>query len=132
MGFFSKLTPARLRGNKGETAAARFLEKNGLRVLDRNWRYRQWELDLICRDHDTIVFVEVKTRKAGTMGIPADGLTPKKQARLIKAACQYLTRKDLWDEPCRFDLIGVIDTGSSLDIEHTEDAFDLTDNYKGY
>lgn len=132
MGFLSKLTPSRLRGDKGEAAAARFLKRRGFRVLDRNWRHRQWELDLICRDGDTIVFVEVKTRKAGTMGIPADGLTRAKQARLVKAASQYLTRKKLWDEPCRFDLAGVVDTGDSMEVEHTENAFDLTNIRKGY
>ena len=126
MGFFLKLTPARRRGDLGEDAAARYLESRGYRVLERNWRYRQWELDLICRDGDTVVFVEVKTRAAKTMGIPADGLNRKKQARLVKAASQYLTRNNLWDEPCRFDLAAVIDTGTSMDVEHIENAFDLT------
>lgn len=126
MGFLSKLTPTRQRGDLGEDAAARYLEEQGFRVLDRNWRYRQWELDLVCRDGDTLVFVEVKTRGAGAMGTPADGLDRKKQARLVKAASQYLSRKKLWDEPCRFDLAAVIDTGTSMDVEHTENAFDLT------
>ena len=126
MGFFLKLTPARRRGDLGDDAAARYLESRGYRVLERNWRYRQWELDLICRDGDTVVFVEVQTRAAKTMGIPADGLNRKKQARLVKAASQYLTRNNLWDEPCRFDLAAVIDTGTSMDVEHIENAFDLT------
>ncbi len=126
MGFFSKLTPARHRGDLGEDAAARYLKNRGLRVLERNWRYRQWELDLICRDGDTLVFVEVKTRRAGTMGIPADGLDFRKQKRLIKAAIQDLTKNYRWDEPCRFDLAAVIDTGSSMEVEHIENAFDLT------
>jgi len=126
MGLFSKLIPSKRRGDLGEDAAARFLEERGFRVLERNWRFRQWELDLVCRDGDTIVFVEVKTRGAGTMGTPADGLNRKKQMRLVKAASQYLTKKDLWDEPCRFDLAAVVDSGTSMDVEHTEDAFDLT------
>lgn len=126
MGFLTKIMPNKRRGDLGEDAAARYLESCGLRVLDRNWRFRQWELDLVCRDGDTVVFVEVKTRRAGSMATPADGLNRKKQARLVKAASQYLTRNDLWDEPCRFDLAAVIDTGSSLDVEHVENAFDLT------
>jgi len=124
MGLFSKLTPSRRRGDLGEDAAARYLESRGLRVIERNWRHRQWELDLICRDGDTLVFVEVKTRAAGTMGSPADGLTRAKRARLVRAAGQYLTKNDLWDLPCRFDLAGVTDTGASLDVEHIENAFD--------
>ncbi|WP_319470760.1 YraN family protein [uncultured Pseudodesulfovibrio sp.] len=126
MDFLRKLTPTKRRGNLGEAAAARYLESRGMRVLDRNWRFRQWELDLVCKDGDTIVFVEVKTRGAGTMGTPADGLNRKKQERLVKAASQYLTKKDLWDEPCRFDLAAVVDTGSSMDVEHVANAFDLT------
>jgi putative endonuclease len=126
MGFLSKLTPAKRRGDIGEDAAARYLKGRGFRLLERNWRYRQWELDIICRDGDTVVFVEVKTRGAGTMGLPADGLNRKKQVRLVKAASQYLSRKNLWDEPCRFDLAAIIDTGSGLDVDYIENAFDLT------
>ncbi len=126
MGFLSRLTSTKRCGDLGEAAAARFLETKGFRVLERNWRFRQWELDLICRDGDTIVFVEVKTRGAGAMGTPADGLHRKKQARLVKAASQYLTKNDLWDEPCRFDFAAVVDTGFSMDVEHIENAFDLT------
>jgi len=126
MGLMSKILPTKRRGDLGEEAAARYLEQRGFRVLDRNWRYRQWELDLVCRDGDTIVFVEVKTRAATTMGTPADALTSRKQARLVKVASQYLSKKSLWDEPCRFDLAAVIDTGESMNVEHIENAFDLT------
>ncbi len=126
MGFFTKLLPTKRTGDLGEDAAARYLESRGFRVLERNWRFRQWELDLVCRDKDTLVFVEVKTRKAGAMASPADALTPKKKARLVKAASHYLSKKDLWDEPCRFDLAGVTDTGTSMEVDHIENAFDLT------
>ncbi|BCS88524.1 YraN family protein [Pseudodesulfovibrio sediminis] len=129
MGFITKLLPAGWTGtlgDLGEDAAARYLETKGFRILDRNWRFHQWELDLICKDRDTLVFVEVKTRKANSMATPGDALTRKKQARLVKAASHYLTRKDLWDTPCRFDLAGVIDNGTSMDVEHIENAFDLT------
>lgn len=132
MSFLSKLTPTKRRGDLGEDAARRYLEGRGFRVLDRNWRYKQWELDLVCRDGDTVVFVEVKTRRVGAMGTPADALDRKKQARLVKAASQYLTKHALWDEPCRFDLAGVVDTGDSMDVEHIENAFDLSDHQSGW
>ncbi|WP_286182127.1 YraN family protein [Desulfovibrio sp. Huiquan2017] len=132
MGFFTNLLPGRTapapnrhRGASGEDAAARYLESRGFRVLDRNWRFHQWELDLVCRDRDTVVFVEVKTRRAGAMAAPGEALTRKKQARLIKAASHYLTEHDLWDEPCRFDLASVTDTGASLDVELEENVFQL-------
>jgi len=130
MGFFTKLLPAkradgRDRGASGEDAAASHLKARGFKVLDRNWRFRQWELDLVCRDRDTVVFVEVKTRRAGAMGAPGEALTRKKQARLIKAASHYLTEHGLWDEPCRFDLASVTDTGEALDVEIEENVFQL-------
>lgn len=126
MGLLDKLTPNRRRGDRGEDAAARHLKGRGYRILERNWRWRQWELDLVCRDGDTVVFVEVKTRSARTMGTPADALTRAKQQRLVKAASRYLSEHDLWDSPCRFDLVGVVDNGDGLAIEHMENAFDLT------
>ena len=132
MGLLSKVIPSKRRGDLGEDAAARYLESRGFRVLERNWRFRQWELDLICRDGDTVVFVEVKTRRAGSMATPADALDRKKRERLVKAASQYLTRHDLWDEPCRFDLAGVVDTGTSMDVEYFENAFDLSDIGEGW
>lgn len=129
MGFFSRLIPTKRSGDlgdRGEKAAERFLKKRGYRVLERNWRFRQWELDLVCRDGDTVVFVEVKTRAAGTMGTPADGLHVKKRQRLVKAASRYLSEKDLWETPCRFDLVAVVASDGSLEIEHTENAFDAS------
>jgi putative endonuclease len=129
MGFLTKFIPAKPAkslGDQGEDAASRHLRAKGFRILARNWRFRQWELDLVCRDRDTVVFVEVKTRMAGSMTAPGEALTRTKQARLIKAASHYLTEFELWDEPCRFDLAAVTDTGSSLDVEHIENVFDLS------
>lgn len=120
------MVPSRLRGDKGEEAAARFLRERGFTVLERNWRFRQWELDIVCRDGDTLVFVEVKTRKIGGMGIPADALDHGKRTRLVKAASHYLSRNDAWDEPCRFDFVAVVDCGTTMNVEHVENAFDLT------
>ena len=128
MGFLTRIMPLKRTartGATGEDAAARHLESRGFKVLARNWRYRQWELDLVCRDGDTVVFVEVKTRRAGSMAAPGEALTRAKQARLIKAASHYLTEHDLWDEPCRFDLASVTDTGASLDVEIEENVFQL-------
>ena len=104
----------------------RHLKTKGFRVLARNWRFRQWELDLVCRDRDTVVFVEVKTRKAHSMATPGDALTRTKQDRLVKAASHFLTEFNLWDAPCRFDLAAVTATGSALDVEHIENVFDLS------
>lgn len=109
-------------GAAGEDAAARFLVARGWRVLARNWRpegaARGLELDIIARQGDTLVFVEVKTRsRSGTVSgarnphaeaVPAHAaFTPQKQSRLVRAARRYLSSHGFWDLPCRFDLICV-------------------------
>jgi len=126
MEFLAKILPSKKTGDLGEEAAARYLESRGIRVLERNWRHRQWELDLICRDGDTLVFVEVKTRKANSMATPADAMTRSKRMRLVKAASHYLSKNNLWDEPCRFDLASVTATGTGMAVDHIENAFDAT------
>ena len=111
-------------GRQGEDAAAALLVGLGLRVLERNLRLGRLELDLICEDGDTLVFVEVKTRAEGSLAAPADGLTPQKRARLLRAAQTYLSRRGLWHRPCRFDLVSVLFRAGAVErIEHVPDAF---------
>lgn len=119
-------SPAHLElGRRGEEAAAEFLRSRGLAVVERNWRFRQWELDLVCEDRDTLVFVEVKTRGPGSLAAPEDGLHQAKRARLVRAASEYLSRKRAWSRPCRFDLVTVTERQGALRVEHHENAFDL-------
>jgi len=111
-------------GRQGEDAAERLLLDKGLRVLERNLRLGRLELDLVCEDGDTLVFVEVKTRAEGSLATPADGLTKQKRSRLLRAAQAYLSRHDLWHRPCRLDLVAVLFRAGRLEhIEHTPDAF---------
>lgn len=116
--------PARhlVLGARGEEAAARHLEAKGLRILHRNLRLGRLELDLVCEQGDTLVFVEVKSRGAGSLGGPADGLTGQKCERLLRAARQYLSLHDQWSRPCRFDLVGVWEEGGVLRVVHEENA----------
>src|SRR3712207_7747855 len=79
----------RLLGDQGEREAARFLRRRGLRILVRNYRTPQGEIDLIARDGATPVFVEVKSRRRGT---PAEAVTPEKQRKLTLAALHFLKR----------------------------------------
>ncbi len=115
------------RGRRGEDAARAFLRDKGMDVLTRNWRGRRGELDLVCKDGDTLVFVEVKTRDRAGMATPHDALTAEKRRRLSRAAAEYLSRHDAWDTPCRFDLVAVTvgGDGRGADIEHVENAFVL-------
>ncbi len=116
-------------GRQGEDAAARLLEGKGLRILERNLRLGRLELDLVCEDGDTLVFVEVKTRAEGSLATPADGLTAQKRSRLVRAAQAYLAQRDLWQRPCRLDLVAVLfHAGQLHSIEHTPNAFQAEDS----
>jgi putative endonuclease len=110
-------------GRDGEEAAARLLGKLGLRVIERNYSCRQGEVDLICRQGDTLVFVEVKTRAEGSLASGTDAVDRRKRSRIVKAASQYLSDKGKWDAPCRFDVVSVVRRGNELHAEHLPDAF---------
>ncbi|MEW5772713.1 MAG: YraN family protein [Thermodesulfobacteriota bacterium] len=113
-------------GRQGEDLAERRLKARGLRILERNFRTRHGELDLVCRAGDTLVFVEVKTRKAGSRAEPHQALTPAKRVRLARAAAEYLSARGGWDRPCRFDLVEVVAPGTPDEaVRHIENAFAL-------
>ncbi len=109
-------------GDRGERAAARYLRRAGLRIIVRNYRTPQGEVDLIARDGDVIVFVEVKARRRGD---PAEAVTPEKQRRLTLAAVHFLKRHRLLERGGRFDVVAVVwpDSGRAPRIEHFRDAF---------
>lgn len=112
-------------GKRGEDAAARFLKKRGLDIVERNVRSRFGEIDLVAREGKTLVFVEVKCRRARDGDPPQAAVTPPKQRRLGRLASGYLRRKRLTEVPCRFDVVAVIldARGSVTDIRHLKHAF---------
>ena len=117
--------PAHLNlGRKGEEAARKLLQRNGMELLDCNWRSGRLELDIVCRDGDTVVFVEVKTRSGSTYGGPAAALTPAKQRTLCRAARAGLAAHDAWSSPCRFDVVCIVREGDTLHLEHCRHAFE--------
>ncbi|HDQ41495.1 MAG TPA: YraN family protein [Desulfonatronum sp.] len=113
------------RGRAGEDAAVRFLEKSGYVVLERNWRCKAGEVDIICLHRETVVFVEVRTRAEPAMVSPAQSVNRAKVIRLFKAASRFLSLRQWWEKPCRFDLIAVVDTGQGARLEHITDAFEF-------
>lgn len=94
-------------------------------LLDRNWREGRLELDLVCRDGDTIVFVEVKTRASAERGGPEGALTPAKQRSLSRAAQAWLAAHEAWDAPCRFDVVCLVARDGTFSAEHYRHAFDF-------
>jgi putative endonuclease len=111
-------------GRWGENLAADFLETRGYLILDRNWRSRNGEIDLITQTGETIAFVEVKTRKGRDFGLPEEGLTANKAKRLQSLAQQYLAQNDLHEIDWRIDLVAVeLDQdGRLLRCEHIPNA----------
>lgn len=102
------------QGNVAEKLALRFLEAQGLVLVKRNYRCRMGELDLVMRDGDYLVFVEVRSRHDSRYGTPAETVTRTKQRRLIRAAAHYLQRSRAAALPCRFDVVAV-NAGDDLD-----------------
>jgi putative endonuclease len=94
-------------GKTGEALAAEELERRGYAILDQRYRTRHGEIDIIARDGDTIVFVEVKVRRTAEKGTAAEAVTPHKQRRLVAMAVDYLARHGLHERPCRFDVVAI-------------------------
>jgi putative endonuclease len=95
-------------GSLGENIAVTYLIDAGLRVLDRNWRCREGELDVVAREGDALVFCEVKTRRGVGFGHPVEAVTPVKQRRLRTLAQRWLAAHDEHAPELRFDVVGVL------------------------
>jgi len=112
-------------GARGEEAAARYLEAHGLRVVERNYRCRWGEVDVVAVERDTIVFVEVKLRYEPFD--PLEAVDERKQHQISKAAFDFLLRRGMLGRPARFDVVAV--EGKSLECTHVEDAFESSLGY---
>lgn len=95
-------------GARGERIAVAYLTDVGLRVLDRNWRCRDGELDIVAREGDALVFCEVKTRRGNGYGHPVEAVTLVKQRRLRTLAQRWLATHDEHAPDLRFDVVGVL------------------------
>ena len=122
MGRFDADDTTTRHGNQAESCAARFLQKKGWLILARNFRCPGGEIDLICRDADTLVFVEVRLRRHSGYGGAGASITRSKQLRLVHAARYYLATQFKSEPPCRFDCV-LLDQISEDHIEWIRDAF---------
>jgi len=97
----------RSKGTEGENLAARFLEKQGYAILERNYRFDRGEIDLVARDGKELVFVEVKARHSKLYGAPEESITPAKEVQLKKVAEGYLYEHNIENQSCRFDVVTI-------------------------
>jgi putative endonuclease len=114
----------RVLGRWGESVAATHLEAKGYVILERNWRCRLGEIDLVAQTGETLVFVEVKTRRGRDFGMPEEGVTLRKSQKLLAIGQQYVFDHALEDVNWRIDLVAVeLDKrGKLLRCEHVENA----------
>ena len=115
-------------GLLGEDLATDYLTARGFRILERNFRCKGGEVDIIARDpaDQSLVFVEVKARRGLAFGVPQLAVTPFKQRQISKAALTWLSKNRLLDSNARFDVIAILlHTGSAPSIDHIRNAFEL-------
>lgn len=113
----------RRTGAWGEELALRYLTQRGYKLVERNYRTRYGELDLILRHDDTLVFVEVKLRRGVGFGDPLEAVTPRKQAAVRTLAERYLSERKPDFDAIRFDVVGILVGDGTRRIVHVEDAF---------
>lgn len=113
-------------GKMGEDLACAELRRRGYAILERRYRTRHGEIDIIARDGATIVFVEVKARMGSEFGGGAAAVTGWKQQRIVRMATAFLARRGLLEAPCRFDVVAVDLLGGAPRIEVYSDAFTAT------
>ncbi|MDZ7722365.1 MAG: YraN family protein [candidate division KSB1 bacterium] len=107
-------------GTQGEALAAEYLERKGYDIQERNYHGAGGEIDIICRDRDVLVFIEVKSRKSKSFGDPLEWVNARKQERIGETANEYMSRQEN-ELDCRFDIVTV--DLSCMQIEHFENAF---------
>lgn len=117
---------SREKGARGEEVARKYLVAEGIKILDVNFHARRGEIDIVARDGDTIVFVEVKAATNTSFGDPLTWIPSWKQERIIKASMVYLKAKGLTDSPLRFDVIAV---EPDRKVFHVRDAFRPGDSF---
>jgi putative endonuclease len=112
-------------GRNGEEAAADYLARAGFRITATGYRRLRGEIDIIARDGPTLVFVEVKTRRAEEFGFPEEAVTPAKQRQIRRIAEAFLMDEGLIESrtPCRFDVLSLVPEGGGFRIRHIRNAF---------
>src|SRR5258708_7380155 len=121
--FFAELRTELPLGRRGERAAEKYLKRNGYRIVARNFRASGAEIDLVAIDGETLVFVEVKTRRSRATGAPEEAVDARKQLRMRRAAEAFSIKYRAGDKEMRFDIVAVDAVGKRLAIELLRNAF---------
>ena len=112
-------------GKMGEDLACQELQRRGYAILARRYRCRRGELDIVARDGQTTVFVEVKTREGCEFGTGSEAVTALKRRHMASVAQDYLVRHRLTETPCRFDVVSIDVSKAGTQIELYQNAFDV-------
>ncbi|MFQ5588072.1 MAG: YraN family protein [Nitrospiria bacterium] len=112
-------------GEKGETAALRFLKNEGYQILEQNFRTPIGEIDIVAREGETLVFVEVKTRSGIAFGFPQDAVGKQKQFKITQVALLYLSSINVAPCHCRFDVVAVQKAFKGYHVELIRNAFEM-------
>jgi putative endonuclease len=122
MKLFYILTNHIYFGDEGENIACEYLRNKGYEILEKKWRYKHKEIDIIAFFESTIVFVEVKCRSSDIFCKPEEAVTETKQQHLIDAAEAYIEKSQI-ENDCRFDVISIIKSKDVMEIKHIIEAF---------
>lgn len=111
-------------GKKGEELACRFITEKGFRIIERNFRFHKGEIDIIAKDNETLVFIEVKYRQNLEYGTPEEAITREKIRQLRNLAKAYLFERKISNVACRFDVIAILEVNKGKpSINHYFNAF---------
>ena len=109
-------------GKMGEALAKEYLLQKGFRIIECNWHYRKYEIDIIASNDEFIIFAEIQARSSDQWGTPDAAVSDSKIRRIVEAADYYLSENEI-DKPARFDIISIILDNRGSEILHIEDAF---------
>jgi len=112
-------------GRLGEQLALEKIKRLGYKCIEKNYRCSLGEIDLIAKDGDCLVFIEIKTRKGRTLGYAKEAITPRKIRQISKVALAYMKSNDCCDSRSRFDVIAINIIGDREEMEVIKDAFEL-------
>lgn len=110
-------------GSKGEDIAADFLKGKGYKILYRNYKTPLGEADIVARNGDTIIFIEVKARSTDSFGQPFEAVNFRKQEKLKRIALYYLKHNNRIESPVRFDVISILSKDGKAEVNHIKEAF---------